>query len=85
MLLMRYKQSVRRTQLCLKLCFQRRLKLFKEGLVRIDCGSAFHNFEAEYEKERSYDAVRDLGRERSPFYWKVSYLALLKAKFHFSS
>ena len=25
------------------------LKLFKEGLVRIDCGSAFHNFEAEYE------------------------------------
>ena len=32
-----------------------------EGLVRIDCGSAFHNFEAEYEKERSYNAVRDLG------------------------
>ena len=29
-------------------------------LVRIDCGSAFHNFEAEYEKERSYNAVRDL-------------------------
>ena len=43
------------------------LKLFKEGLVRIDCGSAFHNFEAEYEKERSYNAVRDLGTERSPF------------------
>ena len=35
------------------------MKLFKEGLVRIDCGSAFHNFEAEYEKE--------LGTERSPF------------------
>ena len=33
------------------------MKLFKEGLVRIDCGSAFHNFEAEYEKERSYNAV----------------------------
>ena len=43
------------------------MKLFKEGLVRIDCGSAFHNFEAEYEKERSYNAVRDLGTERSPF------------------
>ena len=39
------------------------MKLFKEGLVRIDCGSAFHNFEAEYE----YNAVRDLGTERSPF------------------
>ena len=33
----------------------------------MDCGSAFHNFEAEYEKERSYNAVRDLGTERSPF------------------
>ena len=43
------------------------MKLFKEGLVQIDCGSAFHNFEAEYEKERSYNAVRDLGTERSPF------------------
>ena len=43
------------------------MKLFKEGLVRIDCGSAFHNFEAEYEKERSYNAVCDLGTERSPF------------------
>ena len=43
------------------------MKLFKEGLVRIDCGSVFHNFEAEYEKERSYNAVRDLGTERSPF------------------
>ena len=43
------------------------MKLFKEGLVRIDCGSAFHDFEAEYEKERSYNAVRDLGTERSPF------------------
>ena len=44
------------------------MKLFKEGLVRIDCGSAFHNFEAEYyEKERSFNAVRDLGTERSPF------------------
>ena len=43
------------------------MKLFKESLVRIDCGSAFHNFEAEYEKERSYNAVRDLGTERSPF------------------
>ena len=43
------------------------MKLFKEGLVRIDCGSAFHNFEAEYEKERSYIAVRDLGTDRSPF------------------
>ena len=59
---MRYKQSVRRKQLCLKLCFQNRFELFKEGLVRIDCGSAFHNFEAEYEKEWSY-----LGTERSPF------------------
>ena len=36
-------------------------------MVRIDCGSAFHNFEAVYEKERSYNAVRDLGTERSPF------------------
>ena len=35
--------------------------------VRIDCGSAFHNFEAEYEKERSYNALRDLGTKRSPF------------------
>ena len=43
------------------------MKLFKEGLVRIDCGSAFHNLEAEYEKERSYIAVLDLGTERSPF------------------
>ena len=43
------------------------MKLFKEGLVRIDCGSVFHNFEAEYDKERSYNAVRDLGTERSPF------------------
>ena len=43
------------------------MKVFKEGLVRIDCGSVFHNFEAEYEKERSYNAVRDLGTERSPF------------------
>ena len=43
------------------------MKLFKEGLVRIDCGSAFNNFEAEYEKERSKNAVRDLGTERSPF------------------
>ena len=43
------------------------MKLFKEGLVRIDCGSAFRNFEAEYEKERSYNAVRNLGTERSPF------------------
>ena len=42
------------------------MKLLKEGLVRIDCGSAFHNFKAEYEKERSYNAVRDLGTE-SPF------------------
>ena len=38
-----------------------------EGLVWIDCGSAFHNFEAEYEKELSYNAVRDLGTKRSPF------------------
>ena len=51
----------------MKLCFQIVLKLFKEGLVRINCGSAFHNFEAEYKKERSYNAVRDLGTERSPF------------------
>ena len=29
-------------------------KLFKESLVQIDCGSALHNFEAEYEKERSF-------------------------------
>ena len=43
------------------------MKLFKEGLVRIDCGRVFHNFEAEYEKERSYNAVRDLGTERTPF------------------
>ena len=26
----------------------------------------FHNFEADYEKKRSYNAVRDLGTERSP-------------------
>ena len=32
-----------------------------------ECGKAFHNFEAEYEKERSYNAERDLGTERSPF------------------
>ena len=43
------------------------MKLFKEGLVLIDCGSAFHNFDAEYEKERPYNVVRDLGTERSPF------------------
>ena len=43
------------------------MKLFKEGIDRIDCGSAFHNLEAEYEKERSYIAVLDLGTERSPF------------------
>ena len=63
----RYKQSVLRKQLCLKLCFQRRFETFKEGSVRIDCGSAFHYFEAEYEKEWSYNSVRDLGTERSPF------------------
>ena len=51
----------------LNCAFKDVLKLFKEDLVRIDCGSAFHNFEAEYEKERSYNAVRDLGTERSPF------------------
>ena len=43
------------------------MKLFKESLVRIDCGSAFHSFEAEYEKERSYNALRDIGKERSTF------------------
>ena len=43
------------------------LKLFKEGLVRIDCDSVFHNFETEFEKEWSSNAVRDLGTERSPF------------------
>ena len=43
------------------------MKLFKGGLVPIDCGRMFHNFEAEYEKERSYNAVLDLGTERSPF------------------
>ena len=64
---MRYKQCVRCKQLCLKLCFLRRFETFKEGSVRIDCGSVFHNFEAEIEKERSYNAVRDLGTERSPF------------------
>ena len=32
----------------------RRFDFFKKGLVRTDCGSVFHNLEAEYEKERSY-------------------------------
>ena len=43
------------------------MNLFKEVLVRIDCGSEFHNFGTEYEKERSYNAEHDLGTERSPF------------------
>ena len=36
-------------------------------IVGIDCGSVFHNIEAEYEKERSNNGLRDLGTKRSPF------------------
>ena len=43
------------------------LKLLMERLIRINCGSVCHNFEAEYEKERSYNAVSRVGTERSPF------------------
>ena len=37
------------------------LNVFKELFVRISCGKEFHNFDAEWEKERSYSAERDLG------------------------
>ena len=43
------------------------LNAFKELLVRISCGKEFHNFDAEWEKERSYSAERDLGMHKSPF------------------
>ena len=46
---------------------QQNIQIKAFWVVRIDCGSAFYNFEAEYEKERSYNAVCDLGTERSPF------------------
>ena len=37
------------------------LNAFKELFVRISCGKEFHKFDAEWEKERSYSAERDLG------------------------
>ena len=43
------------------------LNAFKELFVRISCGKEFHNFDAEWEKERSYSAERDLGMHKSPF------------------
>ena len=41
--------------------FEDVLKRFKEGLVRMDLDNVFNNFQAEYEKGRSYNAVRHLG------------------------
>ena len=43
------------------------LNAFKELFVRISCGKEFHTFDAEWEKERSYSAERDLGMHKSPF------------------
>ena len=40
---------------------------FKEFVVLRDVGIEFHNREAEYEKERSYSAVLDLGTDKRPF------------------
>ena len=33
----------------------------------MSCGKEFHIFDAEWEKERSYSAERDLGMHKSPF------------------
>ena len=43
------------------------LKLAKVFIVRMLCGREFHNFDAECEKERSYNAERDLGIHKAPF------------------
>ena len=43
------------------------LNAFKELFVRISCGKEFHNFDAEWEKERLYSAERDLGMHKSLF------------------
>ena len=43
------------------------LNAFKELFVRISCSKEFHNFDAEWEKERSYSAERDLGMHKSIF------------------
>ena len=40
---------------------------FKCVFVRISYGKEFHNFDAEWEKERSYSTERDLGMHKSPF------------------